>query len=277
MTGSRAAAGSSQGGAAGGSALFMRSTAGDATLGFRSERGMIDGLDELCQVIDRNRQVAEDAARLAPEVRAAAGRTRLWLLAAPKEVGGLELSLPDLATVFATVAEADPTVAWHAVNSLGLGMVAAALGDDECCAIFANSDRPFCYSGAATQASARSEGDGYRLRGAWPFLTGAADAGWALVSAAVDASEGDGSPEVRRFAIPLSALEVGHNWAVSSAMRGTGSHAAATPRRGVRPGWVQHPAGSTDAPRSTVVSNPRCYRCSSVWRRRSGSAPHPVF
>lgn len=121
----------------------------------------MDGLDELCAVIERNRWVAEDTARLAPEVREAAGEAGLWLLAAPEEVGGLELSLLEQATVLAAVAAADPTAAWHAVNSLGIGMVAAALDESVCREIFAPTDRPFGYSGIFTQARACPTGDGY--------------------------------------------------------------------------------------------------------------------
>ena len=48
----------------------------------------MDGLDEACEVIARNRDVADAMARLAPDVLEAGAKAGLWLLAAPREVGG---------------------------------------------------------------------------------------------------------------------------------------------------------------------------------------------
>jgi hypothetical protein len=56
---------------------------------------MIEQPDAVCDVIVRNREIAEDTARLAPDVWAAAGAAGLWVLAAAKEVGGPELPRPD--------------------------------------------------------------------------------------------------------------------------------------------------------------------------------------
>lgn len=65
-------------------------------------------------------------------------------------------------------------------------------------------------------------------------MTGAADAAWALVAARV---EDDGGSQdrikVRRFVVPLGALEVDDNWRGAAAMRGTGSHAVTTPPGGL--------------------------------------------
>ena len=48
-------------------------------------------LDGFCKVLAANRGEAEDSARMTPEVRRAATEAGMWLLVAPREVGGGEL------------------------------------------------------------------------------------------------------------------------------------------------------------------------------------------
>ena len=189
---------------------------------------MIEELDAVCDVIVRNREIAEDTARLAPEVRQAAGAAGLWVLAAPKEVGGLELALPDLVTVFERLGEADATVAWHASNSSLTGHASARLPADERAAVYAELDAPYGFAAAVTGTmTATRDGDGYRIEGTWPFMTGAADARWATASVAITppGAPSGAPPEVRRIVVPMASLEVHETWAAASGMRGTGSHA----------------------------------------------------
>ena len=190
---------------------------------------MIDGLDEICEIAARNRDVAEDTARLAPEVRAAGGTVGLWTLAAPREVGGHELAFPELLTVFERLGGADPTVAWHAVNSIPTCVLAAQLDGPVADRIFADTDLPFGYAGAAAAGvTAEVVDGGYRLDGHYPFMTGARDSAWATAVATAVDPEVDGSqgpPDLRRLAVPMSDLEIHDTWNAASGMRGTGSHA----------------------------------------------------
>lgn len=189
---------------------------------------MIEQLDAVCDIIVRNREIAEDTARLAPEVREAAGPAGLWVLAAPKEVGGLELPLPDLIAVCERLGEADATVAWHVSNSVCLGHTSARLPAPERAAVYAEVDAPYGFSGApAGGMTATRDGDGYRIDGTWPFMTGAADVRWAIANVAITSmgAPSGAPPEVRKVVVPMSALEVHDNWAAASGMRGTGSHA----------------------------------------------------
>lgn len=51
---------------------------------------------------------------MAPEVLAAAGDAGMFRLVAPREVGGWELSVPELFAVMSELAYGDASVAWHA-------------------------------------------------------------------------------------------------------------------------------------------------------------------
>ena len=70
-------------------------------------------------------------------------------------------------------------------------------------------------------------GDGYRIEGSWPFMTGAADARWATATVAITppGAPSEVPPDIRRIVVPMASLEVHDTWAVASGMRGTGSHA----------------------------------------------------
>jgi alkylation response protein AidB-like acyl-CoA dehydrogenase len=187
---------------------------------------MVENLDALCTIIERHRDEAEATARLAPAVREAAGAAGLWVLNAPKEVGGLELSLPEQLMVYERVGQADPTVGWHAANSTVAGLAAARLEEADRRLVFGRTDLPFGYAGAVTGGvRATPDADGFRINGTWPFMTGAADAAWAITTVMVADEDGKPGqpPDVRRFVLPLAELTVHDNWRDASGMRGTGS------------------------------------------------------
>ena len=192
----------------------------------------VSNLDDLCDLIREHREMAEDSARLAPEVLRAGGSAGLWTLAAPVEVGGHELPFAELFSVLERLGQADVTVAWHAVNSGSIGHAAGRLPEAVRAKVFARTDRPYGFSGAAAAGVevSREEG-GFRLEGTWPFMTGALDAGWATVAAIAPpvTENAANSPDVRRMVISLADCEVSNSWNQASAMRGTGSHAVSAP------------------------------------------------
>jgi 3-hydroxy-9,10-secoandrosta-1,3,5(10)-triene-9,17-dione monooxygenase len=190
---------------------------------------MVEKIDELCEIIFRNRDHAEATAQLAPGVRAAGGKAGLWKLAAPSEFGGSELPLPELQSTFERLGEADPTAAWHAVNSIPAGLMAAHLEPSVVESTLADSVGPFGYSGAvAAGVVARRADGGYLLDGTWPFMTGARDAEWAVVVARATDAEGKDpgtKPDFKRLIVQVADLDVHDTWTAASGMRGTGSHA----------------------------------------------------
>lgn len=133
----------------------------------------VHNLSDLCDLIREHREVAEDSARLAPEVLREGGKAGLWVLAAPAEVGGHELTFTELFDVLERLGQADVTVAWHAVNSGSTGHAAGRLPESVRSQVFSSIDRPFGFSGAAAAGVVVSRDDGgFRLEGTWPFMTG---------------------------------------------------------------------------------------------------------
>jgi alkylation response protein AidB-like acyl-CoA dehydrogenase len=159
---------------------------------------------------------------MTPEVRRAASEAGLWLLVAPREVGGSEVSLPELAAIFARSGQADPAFCWIAMNSTITELMGAYLAPEIAERVLAGADGPFGLSGAPTDLdAARAEG-GWRIDARFRFMTGSADARW-CTGLGLDGN----APEAGMYAfvLPMSDLTVTDNWVEASAMRRTGSNA----------------------------------------------------
>jgi alkylation response protein AidB-like acyl-CoA dehydrogenase len=179
-------------------------------------------LDGLCKTLAASRAEAEDSARMIPEVRRAATEAGLWLLVAPREVGGGELSLPELAAAFERLGEADPAFAWSVMNSTTTEFLGGFLPAEVAKEVLAGADGPFGLSGAPTDMEATRVDGGWRVDARFRFMTGSADARW-CTSFGLDPD----APEAGMYAfvLPMSDLTVSDNWVEASAMRGTGSNA----------------------------------------------------
>ena len=100
-------------------------------------------LDDVCKVLAAKRAQADEAARMTPEVRRAATDAGLWSLVAPREVGGRELSLPELAAVFERLGRADPAFCWIAMNSTITEWMGGFLAPKLAQQVLADADGPF--------------------------------------------------------------------------------------------------------------------------------------
>ena len=182
------------------------------------------------------------------DVRAVAGPAGMFRLVAPREVGGLELSLPELYDVIEELAAADPSVAWHAANSTIACRIAGFLGEAERAELFEEPDYPYGFAAAQGGRAVPTDG-GFRLSGRWGFVTGINQARWCALGAVVVADGGgpptDGPPDARLFLVRRADLEVHPTFQDATSMRGTGSHAASAEDLFVPEGFVFRP---TDPP-----------------------------
>ena len=206
-----------------------------------------DGIDELCTVVTEHRSEADVRARLAPEVLRACADAGLWVLCAPEEVGGLELSIADQMTIYEKLGAADPTVGWHAANTAATGVAVAWMPEADRNEIFANHDAPFGLGFTPADAIATPCDGGYLVKGSWPFMTGSPDARYCTVAVQVLGANGEPPevPVVRRAVLPMSEMTVEGNWSEASAMRGTGSNAVRTDGVVVPESRVVDTTGST--------------------------------
>jgi len=179
-------------------------------------------LDQACAVIERDRADAERESRMTSAVREAATAANLWALAAPREVGGEEQTLVELAKTFERLGHADPAFSWIAMNSLTLAHTSAKLPAAVRDEVYSTRDAPYGLSGAVTYTTARRVDGGLRIDGDWRFVTGSADARWMIANTFID---GETELGVHSIVIPMTDTVVSETWRDASSMRGTGSNA----------------------------------------------------
>ena len=190
---------------------------------------IIDAARDLQPLIAKHVEEGERRARLVPEVVAAAGEAGLFRLFAPREAGGLEVSLPVALAATEIIGAADSAVGWYMINSMRPSLATARVPEPERAKLYAEPDRNFGNSPLPGGKAIPVEG-GYRVTGEWPMVTGCEDSKWCGLGGMV--MEGDsprqvnGGPDIRYLFIPTAELEIEPTWQDSAAMRGTGSHAA---------------------------------------------------
>ncbi|HBD12149.1 MAG TPA: hypothetical protein DCZ13_08385 [Porticoccaceae bacterium] len=190
---------------------------------------IIETARDLQPLISQHLEEGERRARLAPEVVAAVGEAGLFRLFAPREVGGLEVSLPVALAVTEIVGAADAAVGWYMINSARPSLATAHVPEPERAELYAEPNRNFGNSPLPGGKAVPVEG-GYRVSGQWPLVTGCEDAKWCGLGGIVMAGDAprqvNGRPDIRYFFIPTAELDIEPTWQDSAAMRGTGSNAA---------------------------------------------------
>ncbi len=202
---------------------------------------------ELQPLITEHRREGEINARLAGPVVSAVGKSGLFRMFAPQEVGGLEVTPSDAFRATVAISAADPAVSWYIVNSMAGCMIAAALPEAERNALFVEPDKNIGFSAVALAKATPVDG-GYQLNGTWPVVTGCDDSHWCALAGIVH--EGDKPrlvdnvrPDVRIFLVPTEQLDIAQTWKDSAAMRGTGSNQA-TAKAVFVPEVLAHAPGS---------------------------------
>jgi indole-3-acetate monooxygenase len=170
---------------------------------------------------------AERSARLPAPIAAALlreGFFRLWI---PAQFGGLALSLPDALRIYEAAAALDGSLGWAVMIGAGGGLFAAWLPPLGAQQLFAPAHALVAGSGAPTGFAERVP-EGYRVRGAWRFASGAHYAS-VFTAACVVTQDGkavpdaQGAPLIRAMSIAPAAVRILDTWDPTG-MRGTGSH-----------------------------------------------------
>jgi indole-3-acetate monooxygenase len=190
---------------------------------------IMEAARDLQPLIGQHVEEGEQRARLAPEVVAAVGEAGLFRLFAPREAGGLEVSLPVALAVTEIIGAADAAVGWYMINSMRPSLATAYVPEPERAELYAEPDRNFGNSPLPGGKAIPVEG-GYLVSGQWPMVTGCEDAKWCGLGGMVIEGDGprqvNGRPDIRYLFIPTADLDIEPTWQDAAAMRGTGSNAA---------------------------------------------------
>ncbi|MGE3632237.1 MAG: acyl-CoA dehydrogenase family protein [Sandaracinaceae bacterium] len=170
----------------------------------------------------------EEGRRVPRDLSDALGRTGLYRMLAPREVGGLEVRPTAFARALEVLATGDAAAAWTVMTSSSTGMLLAYLAPDVARAILDEAPNAALAGVFAPSGRAVPEGGGYRVSGRWQWASGCENARWrtggviVMDGSAPRAAPG-GGPEIRSCLFRADDTRVIDTWRVAG-MRGTGSH-----------------------------------------------------
>jgi 3-hydroxy-9,10-secoandrosta-1,3,5(10)-triene-9,17-dione monooxygenase len=166
----------------------------------------------------------EELRRLPPETERDLHEAGLFRIVQPKRVGGAELDYVALVDCAAILGRADASVAWNLANLAShhwmLGMfdkrAQDLVWDKDANALIASS---FIFPAGR----ARKVEGGYRLRGSWPFSSGAASSEWNMLASVVSSEDEADGIEYRIFLVHKNDFRILDTWNAAG-LRGTGSN-----------------------------------------------------
>ncbi len=176
---------------------------------------------DVAAVAARHADQAEEQRRLAaPVLRAvvAAGFARHFV---PAENGGSAGTFAELAAGLTTVGATCPATAWCASVMANLARMAAFLPAEGRKEIWRTGPDAVVVGSVSPKGRAGRDGDGWRLSGAWPYVSAVDFSDWALVLGTAK-SEGE-SPQTLMFAVPRDRYRIEPTWS-DIGMCATGSN-----------------------------------------------------
>jgi len=187
----------------------------------------------------------EAARNLAPAIRAAADEiesirelpkplfqaiadARLFHMAVPRAIGGVEIDLPSYVRVIEEIGKADASTGWCLNQGSIFATYASRMPPEIARAIWIDTPRGVVANTPAPTAQAVVVPGGYRVTGRQGFSTGCRHASWIACHAQVIENgavrkKDDGKPEVRYMFVPVAEVELLDTWHTRG-MRGTGTH-----------------------------------------------------
>lgn len=178
---------------------------------------LLAAVESVSDVLAANRDKTEEGRTLAPAAVEALRESGLFMLKAPREVGGAEAHPVVQMDVIEAAAMIDPAASWcMLISSAVSGMAMARLADEAVEEILADGF-PFMAGSLRPGGSARRVDGGYRVSGRWAWGSGVPHADWISVPVFCD----DPAPLISAV-VPASAATLHDNWHVMG-MKGTGS------------------------------------------------------
>lgn len=178
---------------------------------------LLAAVASIADVLVANREKTEEGRTLAPASVEALRESGLFMLKAPREVGGAEAHPVVQMDVIEAATMADPAAAWcMLISSAVSGMALARLSDEAVEEVMADGF-PYMAGALRPGGSARRVDGGYRVSGRWAWGSGVPHADWISVPVFCD----DPAPLINAV-VPSSAATLHDTWHVMG-MKGTGS------------------------------------------------------
>ncbi|GHG13417.1 hypothetical protein ACFFSH_31680 [Streptomyces filamentosus] len=185
------------------------------------ERPALAAVEQLCRAAADHREFGERTGTLHPQVWEALTSSVLPRAALPSHCGGQQWDVPQILLAVREVALADPAAGWVTAIHAPAGAFLSRL-DVQTARDLAGPALVVAGSSVPIGRAAR-EGDGVRLRGRWPLVTGAPAMTLAALAAPADSS---GMTGTRWWLVPRDQLTVEEDWDALG-LRGSASYTVA--------------------------------------------------
>ena len=182
--------------------------------------------EQIAPTLRARAEEIEHARRLPADLAQQFAQAGFFRMAVPHEIGGLELAPDAFMGTIEAVARADASSGWCVMIGATSGLSAAYLEPAAAREIYGD---PLVITGGSNTPTGRAtrEGEGYRLSGRWPWVSGGANCRW-LKGISVVLEDGkprllpNGSPDARMMVFPASQATLIDTWQVAG-MNGSGS------------------------------------------------------
>jgi alkylation response protein AidB-like acyl-CoA dehydrogenase len=191
-------------------------------------RSLFDAVGRLTPQIRACAEEIEAARELPRPLFEALADAKLFHLAFPRNLGGLELDLPTYIQVIEELGKADASTAWAINQGAIFATYAARMPPEAARAIWIDTPRSVVSNTPSPSARAVVVPGGFRVTGEQGFSTGCRHASWVASHARIFENgqprmDKDGQPETRYLFVPVAEAELLDTWHVRG-LRGTGTH-----------------------------------------------------
>lgn len=191
-------------------------------------KDMLLGIQELAPEITARAAEMEAARRVPPDLVERLRSIGLFRMFVPRSHGGLELDLPAGLEVIKALTRLDGSIGWISIVG-GVGSLFAAAARPELYQQIYQDGPDVAICGSSQPGgTAERVGDGYRVKGRWPFASSCTHAEW-MGGFCIVTDNGrpipgpHGKPLVRIVVMPARDWDIEDTWHAAG-LKGTGSH-----------------------------------------------------
>ena len=187
----------------------------------QTDRKYLDAVDEILPVLERNKFQGEDLRQMPAESIEALRNAGVFRAVQARQWGGLEVHPVEWFEGLVRIAAACPSSGWVASILGGHAWYTCLYPQRAQEDIWSKNPDARVASSFAPTGKVTREGDGFRLRGRWKYLSGVDHSEWAILGGIIP-DDGTG-PEMRMFLVPMTDYKIDQSsWHVEG-LQGTGS------------------------------------------------------
>jgi alkylation response protein AidB-like acyl-CoA dehydrogenase len=197
----------------------------------RTLKDLLAGIHELAPRITARAAEIEAARRIPPDLVEALRSIGVFRMMVPQSHGGMELDLPAVLEVVATLARIDGSVGWAVMIATVGPIFLSMLPRQSYERVYQGGPDVIAAGSAQPGGTAEAVPGGWRVNGRWPFASGCQHADW-MLGLCIMSDDGKplpgptgeaGPPLALACCLPAREWQIEDTWHVVG-LKGTGSH-----------------------------------------------------